>query len=415
MRRCFERYLDKVFRWEELTVLMSEGRQHPRHPWSKVFQALFLGAACQMRSLREIELACRSGCLKRRVGPVSNNTLVYAMQRQDPGELFVLGCAVARRIKRNGLLRSRWSRGYVVVAVDGLELCSSYARCCPACLKRRVEVSGDGKRRWRWQYYHRVVLAVVVSGPFPVPLALRFQQPGESEAACAAALLEELVRYLGRRYFDIVVADALYLQTPFTRRLERLGLRWVLTLKDNQPDLAATVERLCAGVPHGQQAVGEGQLDYWYWPQLYWPAADRSVSVLQTVRRCQRRRVVITEDDGGRRRQRQTVEEVTTNCWASNLELGSIPPLFVYQLARSRWQIDAQVFQTLTVDCHFKHATAHQDPALVVWTMIRLLAYTLTLLFYCRQVLSHRGRNTPPSLRALAQSLHWTPPGWDTS
>jgi hypothetical protein len=35
------------------------------------------------------------------------------------------------------------------------------------------------------------------------------------------------------------------------------------------------------------------------------------------------------------------------------------------------------------VDCHFKHAAAHQDPALVVWTMIRLLVYTLTLLFYC--------------------------------
>jgi hypothetical protein len=84
----------------------------------------------------------------------------------------MLACAVARRIKRNGLLRSRWSRGYVVVAVDGLELCSSYARCCPACLKRRVEVSGDGQRRWRWQYYHRVVLAVVVSGPSPC-LALR--------------------------------------------------------------------------------------------------------------------------------------------------------------------------------------------------------------------------------------------------
>jgi hypothetical protein len=53
-----------------------------------------------------------------------------------------------------------------------------------------------------------VVLAVVVSGPLPLPLALRFQQPGESEAACAAALLEELVGYLGRRYFDIMVADA---------------------------------------------------------------------------------------------------------------------------------------------------------------------------------------------------------------
>jgi hypothetical protein len=77
----------------------------------------------------------------------------------------MLACAVARRIKRNGLLRSRWSRGYVVV--DGLELFPSCVRCCPACRKRRVEVSGDGKRRWRWQYYRRVVLAVVVSGPSP--------------------------------------------------------------------------------------------------------------------------------------------------------------------------------------------------------------------------------------------------------
>jgi hypothetical protein len=84
-------------------------------------------------------------------------------------------------------------------------------------------------------------------------------------------------------------------------------------------------------------------------------------------------------------------------------------------LARSRWQIDAQVFQTLTVDCHFKHAAAHQDPALVVWTMIRLLAYTLTLLFYFRQVLSHRGPNTPPGLGAFAQSLRGTLPGLDTS
>jgi hypothetical protein len=81
----FERYPDKAFGWEELTGLMSEGRRYPRHPWSKVFQALFLGAACQTRSLREIEAACCSGCLSRRVGPISDNTLVYALQHQDAG------------------------------------------------------------------------------------------------------------------------------------------------------------------------------------------------------------------------------------------------------------------------------------------------------------------------------------------
>lgn len=110
----------------------------------------------------------------------------------------------------------------------------SHVRCCRACLKRRVQVGVDGQRRWRCQSYHRVVLSVVVSGPLPVPLALRFRQPGESAVAWAAALVEELVRSLGRRSFDIVVADAPYLQTPFTRRLERLGLDWVLTLEDQR-------------------------------------------------------------------------------------------------------------------------------------------------------------------------------------
>jgi hypothetical protein len=38
-----------------------------------------------MRSLREIEAACRSRCLSRRVGPISDNTLVYALQHQDAG------------------------------------------------------------------------------------------------------------------------------------------------------------------------------------------------------------------------------------------------------------------------------------------------------------------------------------------
>jgi len=65
-------------------------------------------------------------------------------------------------------------------------------------------------------------------------------------------------------------------------------------------------------------------------------------------------------------------------------------------------------------DRHFAHAAAYQDPALVVWTMIPLLASNLTLLFYCRQVLSHPGHNAPPSLHAFAESLRVTLPGLDT-
>jgi hypothetical protein len=81
-----------------------------------------------------------------------------------------------------------------------------------------------------------------------------------------------------------------------------------------------------------------------------------------------------------------------TNFYATNFELGSISPLFIHQLSRSRWRIDTEVFQTITTDCHLKHPAVHQTTALVVLTMIRFLAYTLSLVFYHRQVRSHARR-----------------------
>jgi hypothetical protein len=83
----------------------------------------------------------------------------------------------------------------------------------------------------------------------------------------------------------------------------------------------------------------------------------------------------------------------STNFYATNFELGSISPLFLHRFSRSRWRIDTEVFQTLTTDCHLKHPAVHQTTALVVLTMIRFLAYTLSLVFYQRQIRSHaRGR-----------------------
>jgi len=404
-RRRFETYLDKVFDFSPRVSAMPEGRCSPQHPWSKVFAALFFGASAQMSSLLEIEAECRRGSLAQRIGPVSNNTFAYAMQRQNPEDIFSLGCSVAKHIKRNAMLNSSWSRGFVVAAVDGIEICSSYSRCCPRCLERRVERKIDGQTRECIQFYHRIVAVVVVSGEFPVPLGLRFQQPGESEVGCARLLLQDLVQSLGKRYFDILVADAIYLQKPFIEHIEQLGLRWLINLKENQPDLLASAARLTAGPAHGTDAETDCQLDFWHLPEIYWPVADRSIRVLKTVRRRRRSRVVVEDKSVPARRQKQLTEDSATNFYASNLELGSIPPLFLHQLGRSRWKIDAQVFQTITTDSHLKKPSAHQSQALVVLTMIRLLAYSLSLLFYRRQVLSHASGTAPATFRELAASL----------
>src|SRR5207245_11365423 len=119
----------------------------------------------------------------------------------------------------------------------------------------------------------------------------------------------------------------------------------------------------------------------------------RRVRVVKTLRIEQQRRVTVSEKDAPRRKGKTAIAQPSTNFYATNFELGSVRPLSIHQFSRSRWRIDTEVFQTITTDCHLKHPAVHQTTALVVLTMIRFLAYTLSLVFYHRQVCSHaRGK-----------------------
>jgi hypothetical protein len=67
--------------------------------------------------------------------------------------------------------------------------------------------------------------------------------------------LKDLIETVGSRFLDLLVFDALYLQTPFTAEVEALGLDWVGNLKENQPELLAEAQRVTAGAPevHSQE------------------------------------------------------------------------------------------------------------------------------------------------------------------
>ena len=74
-RHRFEAYLDKVFGFSDLVSALPEGRQFPQHPWKKVFDAVFLGAAMQIPSLLQIEAECHHGALAKRIGALSDDTI----------------------------------------------------------------------------------------------------------------------------------------------------------------------------------------------------------------------------------------------------------------------------------------------------------------------------------------------------
>ena len=272
-------------------------------------------------------------------------------------------------------------------------------------MQREVQHKVRGEMRTDIQYYHRMVAVVIVSTPFRVPLGIRFQKDGEAEVPCALALLQDLVSHLGRRFLDLLVGDALYLQAPFVRDVERLGLNWAFTLKENQPELLREAERFTTSAPSEVQSDSKQELRCWHLPEVDWPVADRLVRVVKTVRIDHKRQVTVSPEGDHLRKNKTEVSRESTNfyaksfavgtCrksigrWPTDFELGAIPATFIRQLSRSRWRIDAEVFQTITTDCHLKHPAVHQSTALIVLTMIRLLAYVLSSLFYHRQVRSH--------------------------
>ena len=346
-RHRFETYLDKVFDFSSQVHGLPDGRIYPQHSTKKIFDAVFLGAACQFRSVHRMERECQpGGALSRRIGPLSEDAIGYALERYDSQAVFRLGCDLARQLKRNGVFRSYWSRGLVVAAVDGIEICSSFVRFCDHCMERKVTHLVEGEPREEMQYYHRLCAVTVVSSAFPIPLGIRFQKNGENEVACSLDLLRELTEQLGRRFVDVLVADALYLQAPFVEEITRLGLDWVSNLKENQPELLTESERVFSAVPAEKM---DDSLQLWHAPEVYWPVAERSVRVVKTVRQQPVRRLRVQRDEQGEKHAvKETVVQPSTNFCASNLELGSIPPVFIHQLARSRWIIDTDVFQNLT-------------------------------------------------------------------
>ena len=405
-RHQFEAYLDKVFDFFARVDALPEGRRYPRHPGKKIFDAVFLGAACQFPALHRIEAECQQGALSKRIGAVSEDAIGYALDRYDPDAVFALGCQIAGQLKRNGVFRSAWSRGLVVAAVDGIEICSSFVRSCEHCLERNIKHLVDGELREEVQYYHRICVVTIVSSAFPIPLGIRFQKSGEGEVACSLALIKDLIEQLGNRFMDLLVADALYLQKPFIDGVEALGLQWVINLKENQPELLTEAQRLTTGALP-ERSGDPPELELWHAPEVYWPVADRAVGVVKTVRTQEKKRWRIRREEGGKKRsEKETFIETSTNFYASNLQLGSVPPLFIHQLGRSRWVIDSEVFQTMTTDGHLKRPSVHQGrgQALIALTMIRVLAFTLSLVFFHRQVRSHF-RNCSLGFCDLARKL----------
>lgn len=122
-----------------------------------------------------------------------DDTLRYSLFGFDLGPLEDMLVSINRRLKRSKALDPGRIQGRLVAALDGVEVLSSFSRCCESCLQRRVSRKDQAGRKFEQiQYYHRAVGCQLIHSPVKPFLALERLRPGEGEETAALRLLARL-------------------------------------------------------------------------------------------------------------------------------------------------------------------------------------------------------------------------------
>lgn len=399
----FARYLNKVFDFRTATAGLKDARQAPQISPQAVFLAVFHGFVFRLPSFQQLESDLAQPSLQHWIGSdraFGDDVLRYSLCGFDVTGLEEMLVQVNRTLKRGKAFEEGRVQGRIVAALDGVEVLSSYSRCCEACLERRVSSRQGGVKVEQVQYYHRAVGCQIVSSPVKSFVALEWLQPGEGEETAALRLLRRIPERYGSRFFDILLLDALYAQTAVLDLAQQIGWELVISLKPNQRDLYESAIRLFARRPadssYAEQRGGHHyEVQLWDTQGLPFSGEDpRPVRVVRSEE-------TVTENHY---RKGELQPETTSHewLWITTLDPQSFPAPVVRNLGHDRWKVENNGWNDLTQNWAFKHGFLHAcrhrpqmdspggerqpvpNRGLPAVTLILLLAFTLCSAFTLR-------------------------------
>jgi len=356
----FTRYLNKVFDFRTAVATLTDSRIQPEISPSAVFLATFHSFVFRLRSFQQLEAEISHTAFQNWIGApraFRDDVLRYSLCGFSLAPLERMLVDVNRTLKRNKAFDDGRVQGRIVAALDGIEVLSSYSRCCDACLERRVCLRQGGIKVERLQYYHRAVACQIVSSPVKAVLAMEWLQPGETEDAAALRLLNKLPEVYGSRFFDILLLDALYAQASVLQCAEEHGWDLMISLKRNRPELYASAVRLFAHRPPDLEfsetmrgKTYQGRI--WDTPGLPIAAADSQLV-----------RVVRSEEKLTQNHYRRgEIQAETTEhewMWITTLDTQAFPPKVVRGLGHERWKQENNGWNDLTQNWALKHGFLH--------------------------------------------------------
>lgn len=422
----FSAWLNKGFQLRTHAGRMSDARTDPEISPSSIFLALFHSFVFRLPSFQQLDSELAHSYLQRWIGAeraFRDDTLRYSLCSFDLDPLEATLVDVNRRLKRGKAFDQGRVQGRLVAALDGIEVLTSFSRRCESCLERRVTVKDQaGRRIEQTQYYHRAVGCQMVHSLVKPFLAIEWLQPGEGEDTAALRLLRRLPDRYGSRFFDILLLDALYAQTPVLELVRAIGWDAVVSLKQNSRDLYRSAVRLFAHRP--PDATLTEQRDHKTYRVQLWDTDGLPF----TIDHPDPVRVVRSEEVLDRNRYRQGERTLHSTdhewLWITTLPQQAFPASVIRQLGHSRWKNENNGWMDLTRYWAFKHGFLHacrhrptetnacgerkpvSNHGLAAVTLILLIAFALSSAFVLRHSKLAR-RDHLTAIAVAAQLRSW--------
>ncbi len=357
----FSTYVNQGFDLRRHAGRMSDARTDPEISPPSVFLALFHAFAFRLPSFQALDTELSHSYLQNWIGAkraFRDDTLRYSLCSFHLAPLEQLLVETNRRLKRGKALDAGRVQGRLVAALDGIEVLSSFSRCCESCLERRVTTKDEtGQRVERIQYYHRAVGCQIVRGPVQPFLAVEWLRSGEGEDTAALRLLARLPELYGSRFFDILLLDSLYAQAPVLKLAQQVGWELVITLKQEKRDLYQDALGLFrARAP--DQTFRESQEGKTYavrlWEESGLPFTQDHPQPLRVIRTLEE----VTEAHY-RGAQKQTETTSHEWVWMTTLPTPAFLAPVVRGLGHDRWKQENNGWMDLTQHWAFKHGFLH--------------------------------------------------------
>lgn len=348
--------------------MVGDTRAEPRYPTSTVCTSALVMTSCQMGSLNEWEQSRLLPAWQKYLGlgelPKAD-TMGDVATKLKCDDIRTVVKMVYRTLKRNKALKSGFHDNLFFLVIDGHECCSSYLRCCDDCLQREITTAAGVKT----QYYHRYAMGMLISASgVSIPLDIEMQKPGEDEVACALRLVQRLCRMYPRA-FDVVMADGLYARAPFFKAVTTLGKEVIAVLKDERRDLIKEARSRSDGVkPYTFQRSNGVSVDAWDLPDCQeWTQLAMPVRVVRTVETT----IVCRQQTG------QVEQKTSEWLWVTTISRQHLSTQLFVEAAHHRWDIENKGFNELATFWHLNHMYKHDANAIVAFTLITMLSYTL--------------------------------------